>query len=186
MWTVGIGLLIVAFIAAILSIGIKIAISSSWYKKCFAESQYEWVNLTGRIFDPLKRKLFADLEQHLNTTLKGDVLEIGIGSGSNFEYYPQGTSLIAVDPNRHVNELLKGNLEKAGRRIRLKKFVAASAEDMSCRGQVGVEDNAVAAVVCTKLLCSLSDSQTRKTIQEVKRVLMPVSVNFCCMPYKYV
>ena len=107
--------------------------------------------------------------------MNGDVLEIGIGAGANFDYYPQGTSLVAVDCNPHMEELLKENLKKVDDRVHLKKFVAASAEDMSCRGKVGVEDNSVAAVVCTNLLCSLTDGQTRKTIQEVKRTLKPVS-----------
>ena len=168
-------LLVVASIVVVLTAGIKIVTSSSWYKKRFAQSQNEWVNLTRRVFDPLKRKLFSDLEQHLRS-MEGDVLEIGIGPGSNFGYYPQGTSLIAVDSNPHVEESLKRNLEKACRKIYLKKFVAASAEDMSCKGEIGVEDNSVAAVVCAKLLCNLSDLQMRKTIAEVKRVLMPVSL----------
>ena len=43
-------------------------------------------------------------------------------------------------------------------------------------GKVGVEDNSVAAVVSTKLLCSLTDEQIAKTVQEVKRVLIPVSI----------
>ena len=68
------------------------------------------------------------------------------------------------------------NLKKAGERVHLKKFVVASAEAMSCSsGKPGVEDNSVAAVVCTMVLCSLTDDQTTKTLAEVKRVLMPVS-----------
>ena len=54
--------------------------------------------------------------------------------------------------------------------------MAASAEDMSSKGEIGVEDNSVTAVVCAKLLCNLSDLQMRITIAEVKRVLMPVSL----------
>ena len=127
-------------------------------------------------FDPFKPKLFLNLEEHLKT-LNGDVVEVGIGSGENFDYYPDGTTLIAVDSNPHVEKFLRANVEKVGDRIHLKQFVAASAEDMSCTGQVGVEDNSVAAVVCTKLLCSLTEDEVRKTIQEVKRVLMPVSIN---------
>ena len=50
------------------------------------------------MFAPLKEKIFADLKEHLKT-VKGDVLEIGIGSGENFDYYPPGTSLIALDCN---------------------------------------------------------------------------------------
>ena len=108
--------------------------------------------------------------------LEGDVLEIGIGAGENFHLYPEGTSLIAVDSNPHVEKLLTENLKKAGERVHLKKFVVASAEDMSCSsGKVGVEDNSIAAVVCTLVLCSLTDDQTTKTIREVKRVLVPVS-----------
>ena len=65
------------------------------------------------------------------------------------------------------------------------KLGQSSNEDVYCsfirgyewfRRKVGVEDNSVAAVVCTKLLCSLTEEQIAKTVQEVKRVLMPVSI----------
>ena len=173
----GFVVLIVVFVAAILARAIKTTMSSSWYKKSFAQSQRIWIDLTKRVFDPVKRELFDDLDKHLRNILNSDVVEIGIGPGANFDYYPQGTSLIAVDPNPHMEELLKANLEKAGDRVHFKKFVAASAEDMGCAvGQIGVEDNSVAAVVCTKLLCSLTENQIRRTLQEVKRVLIPVSM----------
>lgn len=175
MASIGIAILIVALVASILAKAVKVVISSSWYKKSFALFQRDWTNSISGIFDPLKRKLFEDLEKHLKI-VNGDVVEIGIGSGANFDYYPRGTSLIAVDPNPHVENLIKENLEKIGDRVRLKRFVVASCEDMSCTGKVGVEDNSVAAVVCTKLLCGLTDDQVNKTIQEVKRVLMPVSI----------
>ena len=167
-------LLVIAILAAILAKAIKLTVTSSWYKRRYAKRQHYWTELTALVFEPLKRKLFADLDEKLKE-VNGDVLEIGIGSGQNFQYYPHGTSLIAVDPNPYVKKLLKDNLEKAGNKVHLKKFVIASAEDMSCKGKVGVEDNSVAAVVCTKLMCSLTDDQIMKTVQEVKRVLMPVS-----------
>ena len=168
-------LLILALVAAVLATVVKATVSSSWYKRRFAKNQSRWAEMTGLVFAPVKNKIFADLDKHLKG-VNGDVLEIGIGSGQNFADYPQGTSLIAVDSNPHVEKLLRNNLKKAGDRVKLKKFVVASAEDMSCTGKVGVEDNSVVAVVCTKLLCSLTDKQITKTIQEVKRVLMPVSI----------
>ncbi|CAH3180878.1 unnamed protein product [Porites evermanni] len=150
--------------------------SSAWYKKSFAQRQNQWSKTAGLFFAPLKQKLFSDLDEHLKQ-LKGDVLEIGIGAGQNFDDYPQGMSLIAVDYNPHVEKLLKENLAKAGGRVQMKTFIVASSEDMSgSEGKVGVEDNSVAAVVCTKLLCSLTEEQIAKTVQEVKRVLMPVSI----------
>ena len=158
-----------------LVIVIRIAVSTAWYKKFFAKMESNSAQLMKGIMAPLKQKIFVELGQHLKE-VEGDVLEIGIGAGENFDLYPEGTSLIAVDSNPHVEELLMENLKKAGERVHLKKFVVASAEDMSCSlGKPGVEDNSVAAVVCTMVLCSLTDEQTMKTLAEVKRVLMPVS-----------
>ena len=163
-------------IAIVAVIGVKVAVSTSWYKRIFAQIETKCQKLAKDVFAPVKSKIFADLSKHLKE-MNGDVLEIGIGAGENFHLYPEGTSLIAVDCNPHVEKLLRDNLEKAGGRVNLKKFVVASAEDMSCApGKLGVEDNSVAAVVCTLVLCSLTDEQTTKTIKEVKRVLMPVSI----------
>ena len=149
--------------------------STDFYKKFFAILESNFSQATKGIFAPLKHKIFIDLSNRLKE-LEGDVLEIGIGAGENFHLYPEGTSLIAVDSNPHVEKLLTENLKKADERVHLKKFVVASAEDMSCSsGKLGVEDNSIAAVVCTLVLCSLTDDQTTKTIREVKRVLIPVS-----------
>ena len=154
---------------------IRIAVSTDWYKKFFAKMESNSAQLMKGIMAPLKQKIFVELSHHLKE-VEGDVLEIGIGAGENFHLYPEGTSLIAVDSNPHVEELLTENLKKAGERVHLKNFVVASVEDMRCSlGKPGVEDNSVAAVVCTMVLCSLTDDQTTKTLAEVKRVLMPVS-----------
>ena len=174
-------LILVIFVLILARSAIKITVSSSWYKRKSAQRQNRYAKLTSVIFQPVRRKLFADLGDHLKA-MHGDVLEIGIGSGQSFDDYPQGTSLIAVDSNPYVEKLLRENLEKSGNRVHLKKFVVASAEDMSYMGKVGVEDNSVAAVVCMKLLCSLTDDQITKTVQEVKRVLMPVSIS--CLFYR--
>lgn len=176
LWALCSVLTIAAVVAILAKIIVKMAMSSAWYKKSFAERQNQWSKTGGLFFAPLKQKLFSDLDEHLKQ-LKGDVLELGIGAGQNFDDYPQGMSLIAVDYNPHVEKLLKENLAKAGGRVQMKTFIVASSEDMSgAEGKVGVEDNSVAAVVCTKLLCSLTEEQIVKTVQEVKRVLMPVSI----------
>ena len=173
LWTVFIALFIILLFGAK---AMEVLISSNWYRSWFAKRQRFLAKLGKGLFDPFKPKLFLDLEEHLKT-LNGDVVEVGIGSGENFDYYPYGTTLIAVDSNPHVEKFLRANVEKVGDRIHLKRFVATSAEDMKvCNGKVGVEDNSVAAVVCTKLLCSLTEDQIKRTIQEVKRVLMPVSI----------
>ena len=176
LWTVVIAVFILLLFA---TKAMKVLISCDWYKKWFAKRQRLMAKLSKGFFDLFKPKLFLNLEEHLKT-LNGDVVEVGIGSGENFDHYPAGVTLIAVDLNPHVEKFLRENVEKVSDRIHLKRFVAASAEDMSCTGHGGVEDNSVAAVVCTNLLCSLTDDQVRKAIQEVKRVLMPVSMLGVC------
>lgn len=163
--------LIAVIVVVILKKARKILLTSNWYKRIFADGEAQFAETTRKVFAPLKEKIFADLSEHLKT-VKGDVLEIGIGSGENFDYYPHGTSLIAVDCNPHVQDRLKARLDKAADRVHLKKFVVASA------AQLDVDDNSVAAVVCTLVVCSIDDDQTRKTLQEVKRVLKPVSNTF--------
>ncbi|XP_020629822.1 methyltransferase-like protein 7A [Orbicella faveolata] len=158
--------LIAVIVVVILKKARKILLTSNWYKRIFAGGEAQFAETTRKVFAPLKEKIFADLSEHLKT-VKGDVLEIGIGSGENFDYYPHGTSLIAVDCNPHVQDRLKARLDKAADRVHLKKFVVASA------AQLDVDDNSVAAVVCTLVVCSIDDDQTRKTLQEVKRVLKP-------------
>ena len=76
-----VAVLIVVFVAAILARAIKITISSSWYKKSFAQSHRIWIDVTKRVFDPVKRKVFDDLDKHLKI-LNSDVVEIGIGPGT--------------------------------------------------------------------------------------------------------
>ena len=61
-----------------------------------------------RIMGWRKEKLFTELKS-MAARSKGAlvVLEIGVGSGANFKYIPEGTNLICVDPNRHFDKYLE-------------------------------------------------------------------------------
>ena len=113
-----------------------------------------------------KKELFSKLSLMLNN-IEGDILEIGAGTGANFKFFPPGSSVIALDPNPHMEWYLKSNCAKFPH-IYLKQCVTGFAEEIK-----EVQENSVAAVVCTLTLCSVSD--IAKVLQEVKRVLKPVS-----------
>ena len=170
---------VILVVVLILKIAVGATVKSSWYKSTFAAYQDRWIIHSKEILHQCKLELFAYLSEGLKE-VSGDVLEIGVGPGANFDYYPQGTSLIAVDENPHVEKHFRQNLERSGKRVHLKAFVVACAEDMSSKGQVGVADGSVAAVVFTKLLCSLSEDNIRKILREVKRVLKPVCLVYYC------
>lgn len=85
---------------------------------------------------------------------KGDILELGIGTGNNLPYYPDHVKKItAIDS--YVREIKNDRIE-----VDLRPY---ECEDMQ------FEDDSFDVVVCTFCLCSVSD--VSKTLQEVKRVL---------------
>jgi len=116
-----------------------------------------------------KRRLFDGMQQL--TSEHGDghivVLEIGSGSGANFQYYPEGAHIICVERNSMFEAPLRASLKQRPG-IEISQFLLTSAENMR-----DVASNSVDAVVSTKVLCSIGDVD--KCLQEILRVLKPVS-----------
>ncbi|KAJ7327709.1 hypothetical protein OS493_026587 [Desmophyllum pertusum] len=136
----------------------------------FAYSEAQFAEGTRKIFAPVREKLFSEMKNHLKT-MTGDVyiLEIGIGAGENFNLLSSRTSLIAVDANPHVEKLLKKNLERVGDRIHLKKFVAASAEDMSCTRTDRGRGQFCCCCCLHAGVGSLTDDQTKKNLARIEK-----------------
>jgi ubiquinone/menaquinone biosynthesis C-methylase UbiE len=121
--------------------------------------------------DKAKTTLFQALKttQTAVPELKGKgmirILEIGVGPGANFKFYPEKCEYIGVDPNTSFRDDVNQNMAKFPG-IKLKDFVHSGAEDLS-----KVPDNSVDAVVATAVLCSVKDLQ--KVFKEIRRVLVP-------------
>ncbi|XP_067139056.1 thiol S-methyltransferase TMT1B-like [Centruroides vittatus] len=115
-----------------------------------------------KLFTELKLVKSKDPERLRERKVK--ILEIGAGSGSNFKYYPDNTSLICVEPNDNFQKYFQANNSKFPN-VKLDLFICSGAEDMK-----EIEDDSVDVVVATHVLCSVNNVQ--KVLQEVKRVLM--------------
>lgn len=115
-----------------------------------------------------KKELFRTLPELNKNNGHLTILEIGCGTGTNFEFYPPGSKVICTDPNPHFQKYLSQNMNKNDH-LMYERFLVASGEDLSA-----VEDQSVDAVVCTLVLCSVSN--TPQTLREVHRILRPVSV----------
>lgn len=160
--------IVVLLIAAVMSDRLREAvISSKTYKKGFAVH----MNIFSRIHNRAVRKRKEEMFEHMKLSMKngggGDILEIGAGTGANFKFLPEGSSIIALEPNTHMVPYLLENAEKFPH-VHLKKIVPGIAENME-----GIADESIAAVVCTLTLCSVCDMET--ALSEIKRVLKPVS-----------
>ncbi|XP_037093419.1 methyltransferase-like protein 7B [Pollicipes pollicipes] len=120
----------------------------------------------------IKAELFEEMKQMQSAgpNLKGgslDILEIGVGCGTNLQHYPAGSVLTCVDPNIHFQDYFRRTcVEHAAHLHPDIRFVVGHGEDMTA-----VKDGSVDAVVLTLVLCSVRDPS--KVVHEVQRVLRP-------------
>jgi len=93
------------------------------------------------------------------------ILEIGVGTGTNFQWYPDGCHLTVIDPNPHFKSYYDGNRSKFPN-IKSEEIIVGFGEEMNM-----VEDNSMDVVVITLVLCSVND--VKKVLEQTKRVLVP-------------
>lgn len=132
----------------------------------FAFTMFIFTKLYNRMLGPRKRELFESMQKHLEK-VEGDVLEIGAGTGANFAFYPRGCSIVALDPNPHMNYYLLHS-KKFYPHVTLKGYIIGTAENMK-----KIENQSVSAVVSTLVLCSVESVE--QALKEIIRILKPVS-----------
>ena len=134
-------------------------------KPFFAFNMFLFTKLYNRVLGSKKKELFETMEKHLEK-VEGDVLEIGAGTGANFAFFPRGCSVIALDPNEHMNYYLL-HTEKFYPHVTLKEYIVGTAENMK-----KLEDQSVSAVVSSLVLCSVESVD--QALKEIIRILKPV------------
>jgi ubiquinone/menaquinone biosynthesis C-methylase UbiE len=93
----------------------------------------------------------------------GRTLEIGAGTGSNLELYPEAvTELVLTEPDEHMRGQLEQKLTALGRRP---EVVGAGAEDLPFPAA------SFDTVVATLVLCTIF--APRRALDEIARVLKP-------------
>ncbi|SIS48091.1 class I SAM-dependent methyltransferase [Neptunomonas antarctica] len=118
------------------------------------------------LLDKVSRKLDAD-RQRILPYLRGDVLELGAGTGVNFSFYSQQiNSLIALEPEPALL------LMAAQQRSSLEAKQAGRFYLIQGDGHhLPLASNSLDVVLCCLVLCSVSDPQ--QALLEIYRVLKP-------------
>jgi ubiquinone/menaquinone biosynthesis C-methylase UbiE len=93
---------------------------------------------------------------------RGDVLEIGIGSGRNLHVYPADATIHGIDPSAAVLALAETRGRELGRKPTL---------TIGDAGRLPYPDASFDTVVATFVLCSVDDVDA--TLREARRVLRP-------------
>ncbi|AFY75436.1 methylase involved in ubiquinone/menaquinone biosynthesis (plasmid) [Synechococcus sp. PCC 7502] len=121
-------------------------------------------NLLPRLMDwSMSGRALAKYRQEVLADVRGEVLEIGFGSGLNLEFYPeQIKKIVTVEPNTGMSAIAQKRIEQSSINVE------------SCIGSgenITMPDNTFDSVVSTWTLCSIT--KVEKAIQEIYRVLKP-------------
>lgn len=92
----------------------------------------------------------------------GLVLEVGAGTGMNFQHYSNVSGVVAIEPEPHMLEQAKRRAAGDPAPVVL---LRAGAEELP------FQDGAFDTLVCSLVLCTVGDQ--RKAIRECRRVLKP-------------
>jgi ubiquinone/menaquinone biosynthesis C-methylase UbiE len=127
----------------------------------------------GRYFDAIadrydrimgfpEKLLFGGSRRWVCGQARGDVLEIAVGTGRNFPYYPTDVRLTGVDISPAMLAVAERRAADLGRDVTLREGDAQ---------QLDFPDARFDTVVSTLTLCSIPDD--RRAVAEVRRVLRP-------------
>lgn len=137
------------------------------YKHVMPICLYQISKMYNKKMHDKKKELFRNIADFKQPDGQLTLLEIGCGTGTNFEFYPNGCEVICTDPNPLFQKYLTKSMEDNDH-LAYGRFVVASGEDMGA-----VKDKSVDVVVCTLVLCSVDN--VAQTLREVHRILRPVS-----------
>jgi len=136
-------------------------------KAIFAYFNNKALRVDNTVFRARKEELFSTLHEmvsQLDRPLK--LVEVGAGTGSNFSFYPKNSEIVCVEPNEYSKKYLLANVAKVAG-IEMRQFYVGFGEDMAF-----IETESVDAVVCTHVLCSVSDVD--QCLREILRILKKV------------
>ncbi len=110
-----------------------------------------------------ERACLAAHRQTLLGGLRGDVIEIGGGTGANLPYYDKDATILTLtEPSRPMVSRLQRRIDE---HLPAAKLLRAPAEDLP------FEDDSFDVAVSTLVLCSVDDQP--RALRELRRVIRP-------------
>lgn len=119
-------------------------------------------NRTSLFYDWMDQMIPSSLRQKVLNQATGKVLEVGIGTGTNIPYYPEGCEVTGID-------FSPGMLAKARNKVHLAK-VPITLLEMDAQN-MKFPNNIFDTVIGTCVFCSVPDPI--KGLKEVRRVCKP-------------
>lgn len=114
------------------------------------------------ILSGAEKKFLGPHRVYLAGGATGRVLDVGSGTGANFEYYPPDAEVVGIEPDPYMLRRARSRAERIGTRIELH---AAGAEHLP------FPDASFDAAVATLVFCTIPDPD--RALSELRRVLRP-------------
>lgn len=109
----------------------------------------------------MERRWIASWRKELFSHVKGSkILEVGVGTGKNIPYYPEGCDIVAIDFSPRMLDKAKIRAEQLNKKVDLRLM------DVQ---QLNFPDESFDAVITTCVFCSVPDPL--KGLMEIRRVL---------------
>jgi len=132
-------------------------------KMSTAQEKYDRYSIVYDILEyPIEKLVFAKWRRQALSNVQGKLLEVGVGTGKNLQYYPQDVDLTAIDLSSQMLKHAIKQEKKLGERAMLLQMDAQLLK---------FQDNIFDIVLCTFVLCSVPDPIT--ALKEMKRVCKP-------------
>lgn len=108
-------------------------------------------------FGPIRRELLSHLE--------GNILDVGSGTGANFEFFHSNANVIGVEPSEHMLKIANAKLPQ---KASIKTY-NLGVTDPKVDGII--ENHSLDYIICTLVLCTIPNH--KQAIENFKRWLKP-------------
>jgi ubiquinone/menaquinone biosynthesis C-methylase UbiE len=124
------------------------------------KARYNRISFIYNFMESLPEVFFAYWRARLVALAKGKILEVGVGTGKNFKYYPAGADVTGID----IADKMIGIAKKKAKSLNLSfKIEEGDAQDLP------YPDNIFDTVIATFVFCSVTDPI--KGLRELRRVV---------------
>lgn len=107
-----------------------------------------------------KRRLRAALFAHA----RGRILDVGVGTGCNIPFYPEGSKVVGIDMSERMLDRARDRARELGRPMTLRPMNLLSLD---------FPDASFDTVSCTFVLLCLPDELQEQALKELRRVTRP-------------
>ena len=136
-----------------------------------AKSDTLYSRLVARVYDPfmedLEQRFLIHKRRELLQGLRGNILEVGAGTGVNFPLYAPEARVLAIEPSENMLRYARRRLEGPDIRAAIELVHAGVGDEAAIRPPAGGFD----AIVCTLVLCTIPDAEA--AVDNFRRWLAP-------------